>query len=245
MSVANNVGRVSLQREHHQIVHHRGVVGISQIDDRVIIIAPPNHIVAGFWLGDVDPISLARGVDNPAMLVNTLYGDHVTVAEFDLTTLFIYSAGLVAKPTSKWSSSPLIRSSDKAWSESRALEGTAEFNAEEDFPGPLPIAIALERSIREPQHDSNKQQRVIVIGDGDFLSNTYLQNAGNQEFGVRLVEWLVTDDDLVNVPSRIAEDITLLLTDWQKAVIGIGFLFVLPVAFAANGILIWWRRRRA
>ena len=34
-------------------------------------------------------------------------------------------------------------------------------------------------------------------------------------------------------------------TDGVERVIAFGFLFVLPLAYGANGVLLWWRRRRA
>ena len=83
-----------------------------------------------------------------------------------------------------------------------------------------------------------------MVGDGDFLANAYLHNSGNQDLGVRLVEWLSQDDLMVGVASRTAIDNRLDLKDWHT-VIGFGFLIVLPIAFAMNGLLIWWRRRRA
>ena len=84
-----------------------------------------------------------------------------------------------------------------------------------------------------------------MVGDGDFLANAYLQNSGNQDLGVRFIEWLARDDAMVAVPSRAAPDNKLVLENWHKAVIGFTFLVGLPTAFALNGIVVWWRRRRA
>ena len=62
---------------------------------------------------------------------------------------------------------------------------------------------------------------------------------------MRLVEWLAREDALVSVPSRTAEDNALILEPWHEAAIGLMFLLGLPMAFALNGLVIWWRRRRA
>ena len=120
-----------------------------------------------------------------------------------------------------------------------AIEGNVEYNDGTDRMGPLVLALALSRALGEDE------QRVIVVGDGDFLANAYLQNSGNQDLGVRFIEWLARDDLMITVPSRAAEDNALRLKDWHKAVIGFTFLFGLPGAFAVNGLFIWWRRRRA
>ena len=102
-----------------------------------------------------------------------------------------------------------------------------------------PLALALTREV------ADREQRLVVFGDGDFLANTYLQNSGNQDLGVRIVEWITRETALVNVPSRTAEDNALGLEPWHEAVIGLTFLIGLPAAFALNGVFIWWRRRRA
>jgi hypothetical protein len=150
-----------------------------------------------------------------------------------------YAVGIEARAPDGWEVTRLILSGEKAWSETDVLDGNVGYDDGKDFLGPLPIAIALSRTLAE------RQQRIVVVGDGDFLANAYLQNSGNQDLGVRVVEWLAHEDRMLAVPSRAAEDNQLQLSDWHKAVIGFGFLVGFPAAFVLNGVLIWWRRRRA
>ncbi len=187
----------------------------------------------------VDPISLARGVDNPAFILLNRYAKHPMLSGFDYTTVMFYAAGIDARTPDGWDATRLILSGEKAWSETDKLDGNVGYDDGKDYLGPLPISIALSRSLTE------REQRIVVVGDGDFLANAYLQNSGNQDLGVRLVEWLAREDRMISVPSRIAEDNQLELRDWHKAVIGFAFLIGLPCAFVLNGVLIWWRRRRA
>jgi ABC-type uncharacterized transport system involved in gliding motility auxiliary subunit len=187
----------------------------------------------------VDPVSLAHGVDNPAFVLLNHYANHPSLAGFNYTTVMFYAVGINARAPDGWAATRLILSGEKAWSETEALDGNVGYDDGADFLGPLPIAIALSRQLAE------HQQLVVVVGDGDFLANAYLQNSGNQDLGVRLLEWLSHDDRMIAVPTRAAEDIQLELKDWHKAVIGFGFLVGLPGAFALNGVFIWWRRRRA
>lgn len=187
----------------------------------------------------VDPITLARGVDNPAFVLITRYARHAATAGFNYTTVMFYAAAVHARARPGWQATRLIYSGEKAWSETEVLEGNVEYDDGVDYMGPLPLALALSRRL------AGTEQRIVVVGDGDFLANTYLQNSGNQDLGVRFVEWLARDDAMIAVPSRAAEDNSLALQDWHKAVIGFTFLVGLPGAFALNGLLIWWRRRRA
>jgi len=181
----------------------------------------------------VDPATARLGIDNAAVAVVTTYAKASAVANFDATVLFPYASPLRAVGANGWRAEPLFTTSAQAWGESGPLTGAVERDAA-DLPGPLTLAQALTR----------RQQRAIVVGDGDFLSNTYVGNGGNRDLGVRLVEWLTQNDTLIEIESKPAPDTTLELKRWQIAVIAFGFLFVLPGAFAANGLLWWWRRRR-
>jgi len=49
----------------------------------------------------------------------------------------------------------------------------------------------LTRTINE-----TTQQRIVVVGDGDFLSNAYLGNVGNLDMGLKMVSWLIHEDRL-------------------------------------------------
>ena len=83
----------------------------------------------------------------------------------------------------------------------------------------------------------------MVIGDGDFLANSFLGNGGNLNLGLNLVRWLSSDEQLLDIPARTAPDLQLDLSRQASIVIGLGFLLVLPLLFITAGALIWWRRR--
>lgn len=89
-----------------------------------------------------------------------------------------------------------------------------------------------------------KEQRIVVMGDGDFLSNTFLGNGGNLDLGLNLVNWLNHDDTLIAVGARTAPDTTLNLSRTATAVIGLGFLFFLPLLLLGFGLTIWLKRRK-
>jgi hypothetical protein len=84
----------------------------------------------------------------------------------------------------------------------------------------------------------------VVIGDGDFLANAYLHNAGNLELGTRLVHWLASEDELITIPPKVAPDTVLELSPLEAGIIGFGFLFVLPALLFGTGLALAWRRRR-
>ncbi|CAH9019448.1 GldG family protein [Candidatus Nitrosacidococcus sp. I8] len=88
------------------------------------------------------------------------------------------------------------------------------------------------------------QQRIAIIGDGDFISNAYLGNGSNLDLALNLVNWLAHEDKLISVPARTRVDSTLEISPMTSWLMGLGFLFLLPVMLLVSGLLIWWRRRQ-
>lgn len=187
----------------------------------------------------VDPVTQALGVDNPAIAVLNRYPDHPVTRDLRGLTLLPYAVPLRAHPPTGWNATTVLETTAAAWGETGAMVGNVGFDAPGDHAGPLALGIVLTRT------HAGREQRIALLGDGDFLSNTYLGNGENQALGVRLVDWLSTNDPLLAIDPRHAPDVGLDLTRGQQAVIGFGFLVVLPLAFVANGAWLGWRRRRA
>ncbi|HYE35856.1 GldG family protein [Methylocaldum sp.] len=99
----------------------------------------------------------------------------------------------------------------------------------------------------EPAKDADKkssEQRVVVIGDGDFLSNAFLGNGGNLELGLNIIHWLSQNEAFINIPAKTSPDRKLELSPVASGAIAIGFLIALPVGLIGTGAAIWFKRRR-
>jgi len=186
----------------------------------------------------VDAAGQAYGIGDPSFAVITEYPVHPVTEGFAGATLFPQARAFDVQPDSGWSVVPLLQTLARSWLESGPVDGTISRGGNER-PGPLMLGLTLTR----PRADGS-EQRVAVIGDGDFLANTYLGNGGNLEFGLRLVNWLVADDDLVSIPPRAAPDRNLTLSQFEITVIAFGFLVAAPLLLLGLGFGIWWRRHR-
>jgi len=186
----------------------------------------------------VDPASETI-TGNAAAIVVTKYGSHPVVRGFADNTLFLQAGSISLNAPEGWQGAVLMDTRPASWSETGPLTNPIQFDKGRDIHGPLNLAVALTRL-----HDNKHEQRIIVVGDGDFLANTYLPNGGNLEFGLSLTNWLSQDDAFVNIPVKTARDRSLELSRGVQIAIPAVFLVVLPVTLVSFGIGIWLRRRK-
>ena len=197
----------------------------------------------------VDPTTQVFGIDNPAMTLVTGYPSHPLTQNFSLVTLYPQAVGIQADPPQPWESRAFLTTSGHAWSETGELAGEVRFEEENDIGGPLDVGVALTRNLSDEDSGQAggpevRTQRVVVVGDGDFLSNAFMGNGGNLDMGLNIINWLASDDALIAIPAKVAPDLTLTLSKVQAAAIGIGYLVALPLLLFGAGLFIWLRRRR-
>jgi ABC-type uncharacterized transport system involved in gliding motility auxiliary subunit len=186
----------------------------------------------------VDPTS-EKITGTIAAIVITKYGAHPVVRGFGDITVFPQAGGISLNTPEGWQGSVLMDTSPSSWSETGSLNGPIRFDKGRDIRGPLNLAVALMHTL-----DNKREQRVIVVGDGDFLANTYLPNGGNLELGMSLTNWLSQDDAFVNIPVKTARDRSLDLSRGAQTAIVAVFLALLPITLISSGVWIWLRRRK-
>jgi len=196
----------------------------------------------------VDATTRMFGIENPTFVVITGYPRHNISSEMTTVTVFPEAAALEITDSAAWTAIPLLTTLEHSWTEIGEIEGEIRFDRDSDErAGPLDIGVVLTRSLADEADTddaSAPNQRIVVIGDGDFLSNTYLGNPGNLDLGLNIVRWLSHDDATIEIQVKSAPDTTLILGKVAQAVIAIGFLIGLPLLLLLIGIIIWVRRRR-
>ena len=196
----------------------------------------------------IDPNAQLLGITDPQFVLITDYANHPVAAATTGVTLFPQVVAIENnKNDPTWHSVPLLTSQANTWSEINPVVQYSEsfpvFDLGKDAAGPLNLGYLL---TAKPKHDKEKdnEQRIAVIGDGDFLSNSYIGNGSNLELGVALMNWLAEDDSLIAIPVKTTIDNQLQLTATQSLFIGLGFLIVIPVLLLSIGLGLWWYRRK-
>ena len=218
--------------------------GLEPIAEKFDLLLPPGIVI--------DPA--ATGMNAPSTWsLGATYPPHAITRNFNLITAFPSARPLVWNENPDWQHHVLVEVAARGWVSRSITGGNAAtdkpldenrlsghpFDKQQDTPGPVVIAMALQR------HINDRDQRIVVVGSGAFLSNSYAGNGGNVDLGVNMVNWLVGEEHLITLQPRAAKDSSLVLSKTELNVISIGFLLVLPLMLAGVGGFIWWKRRRA
>jgi ABC-type uncharacterized transport system involved in gliding motility auxiliary subunit len=208
--------------------------GLERLAEKLDLLLPPGTVI--------DPA--ASGMNAPATwALGAVYPPHAITRNFNLITAFPSARPLAWNENPDWQHSVLVEVAARGWvsrnaSSVKTLGDKPRFDKQHDTPGPVIIAAALQRNIND------REQRIVVVGNGAFLANSFAGNGGNVDLGVNMVNWLASEEHLITLQPRAAKDSNLTLNKTQLTAIGIGFLFGLPLLLAGAGVYIWWKRRK-
>jgi hypothetical protein len=109
-------------------------------------------------------------------------------------------------------------------------------------PGQRVLAISVEGHLPGAPAGA-PPMRAVVVGDGDFASNSFLPYLSNSDFAVATVRWLVREEHAAAVAGRIPVPPMILLSGTQMKWIFLLVEVLLPLAVIGFGVFVWWRRR--
>ncbi len=142
---------------------------------------------------------------------------------------------------------PLLQSPDGGWNSAAPINTNAPvllFNAAAgDEKGTFPVSVTLKRRV------NGKEQRIIVSGDADYISNVQFTNAERAVKEERqlsadiLFRWLAYSEFPVIDDRSAPKDLNISATKGQISAMTIVFKFILPVVMVLIGIIILFKRR--
>jgi hypothetical protein len=198
----------------------------------------------------VDPLS--HYLNDAEMVAVTGYDPHPITRTLSLTfypgirplTLLPQGADRTVTPMLLSSRDSYVRRVEPVQARAVRLaqaEGTASGGAPSPTPepGPRVLGVAAEGRL----NGGAESFRAIVVGDGDFASNSFFPYMSNSDLLLAMVRWLAREERTTVVATRIPVPPLILLTAQQMRIVFILLVIVLPLAVVVLGGVAWWRRR--
>ena len=236
-----------------------GLLGLDNIEQQLGL-----KINEGTLLDANQALQEMLGIQHPAAIAIIDYGQSALTSKLSAHTLFPFATPIERDESPKekgakvggWKYQPLLTTLPTSWMESGDIQGNVKFDDDADKPEPLDIAVAMTRDVESSVDDDNsqasseenksrkpKEQRVLVIGDSDFMLNSYIGQGSNLELASNIFNWLSVDDDLLSIKAKVAPGTKLNLSTAGR--IGLAGLWLgLPLLLLLIGTLRWLKRRK-
>jgi ABC-type uncharacterized transport system involved in gliding motility auxiliary subunit len=177
----------------------------------------------------------------PRTPLGLTYHDHTVTRGFEIATMYAGARPLRVIEHPDFGAKPvaLVETSGRSFA-TTSSEPAPALKQGSDVPGPLLLAAAVAAGGARQDRES----RLVVVGDTDFVSNAWLRRQGNRDFFMRTLAWLIGEQEatLVSVESR--ENRRIELTQGTRAwmyIINVGLLPLVPLL---AGIVVYLRARR-
>jgi ABC-type uncharacterized transport system involved in gliding motility auxiliary subunit len=177
---------------------------------------------------------------------------------FDKSKVVVFnsSSSVVMKEGGKPDEFTLVAStSQTSWGETNldlmfSQEPTAVLD-KEDTAGPVPVAVSFEKKITtslkaEAQNNEAKPEkvsRIVVFGDSDWITNSFLGYYSNRDLALNTVSWLLGEEGGVTIRPRTMKSSLAPITARSFNQL-LAFSFVVPELILLFGLYVWWRRRQ-
>jgi ABC-type uncharacterized transport system involved in gliding motility auxiliary subunit len=191
----------------------------------------------------VDPLS--HYLRDAEMVAVTGYDPHPITRTLSLTFFPGIRPLTLTQPAPGVEVTPILQSSRDSYArpvataEARTIESSPAPAAQVAEVRPRVLGIAAEGTLAS----GAPPFRAVVIGDGDFASNSFLPYMSNSDLLVAAVRWLAREERGTAVRTRIPVPPMILLTGAQSRWLFALIVIVLPLTVIGIGGVVWWLRR--
>jgi ABC-type uncharacterized transport system involved in gliding motility auxiliary subunit len=207
----------------------------------------------------IDKVSQLFGGDAriPMVAADGYDRTHPITKTFEYQTIFPMASSLDVKdaPPAGVTATKLAHTSELSWGETSEEEmrsGRIQLDEGKDTRGPITLAAAFEKKEAAPAAVPAKDgatpaapaARVVLFGDGDFISNNYINAGGNGDLALNAIAWLVEQGELMSIRPKSSSPRIAILSPAQVFYYFWTIVAIAPLMIAASGVAIWWRRKR-
>ena len=154
-------------------------------------------------------------------------------------TGFPIARSLEIKNTGKVTNQKLFSTSDKAIATINLATDKINPSDPANKKGPFVLGVAGTYNTGKP----NNPGRFVVIGSSGFLENGMIGFQSNRDLALNAINWLSSDEDLISIRPKEAEDRRLTVTQRQMNIFAYFDLIAIPLLIIAGGVGIFLKRR--
>ena len=168
------------------------------------------------------------------------FSSHSSVANFGKSVVLSTVRSVGKEPMADFVQE-LAFTSQTSWGETNLgdlLSKSPKAQKEEnDNPGPLSIASSMERNV------GNLKQRIVVLGDSDFVANINLRQLFNRDFILNLMNWAIGENSPVTIRAATLEKSEIVISEKTYMLLFMILGVLLPEAMIVWSVYMWGKRR--
>lgn len=186
------------------------------------------------------------------LLVNS-YGDHpITERLKNMTTIFNIPRSVQPLTSANQSFDQsadkprvviLAANSEEGWAEMTYYQNPPKFDAGVDRPGPVPVAVAVEKG-NLPIDVEIKPTRLVVIGDSSMISNGALLAGYTPDFFINALNWLLERSDAPTFAPKIPSKVRLNIDRKRLRSASLATIVIMPALVLVIGLAVSLGRRK-
>ncbi|MFQ5645398.1 MAG: GldG family protein [bacterium] len=204
----------------------------------------------------VDKMSRLFGGDYFMPVINN-YNKHPITEGFTIASFLPLTRSVTPLPYDKINKEKidpvsLAFTSQGSWAETDLKSPEISFDDGKDTAGPVSVMVAVrttaEKPEKQPKKPENKKKEeegaLVVMGDSDFVNNSYYNLSGNSDLFLNIISWLAEEGDLVCLRPKPKTARALAMTDDQVNLLFYLTVLVMPLLVIISGVVVWSTRRK-
>jgi hypothetical protein len=169
------------------------------------------------------------------------YHDHPVTRGFEIATLYDGARPVRVIEHPEFGGKPVALAETGARSfVTTSSDPAPALQPGKDVSGPVTLAGAI--AVGGARQD--QETRLVVVGDTDFISNTWLRRQGNRDFFLRTLAWLIGEQEATIVAVESRENRRIDMTQGTRAWMYIVNVGLLPLGPLLAGIVVYLRGKR-
>jgi ABC-type uncharacterized transport system involved in gliding motility auxiliary subunit len=176
----------------------------------------------------------------PEIPLVSSYDSHPIVSDLKSSfTGFPVARSLDIKNTDKVTNQKLFSTSDRAIATTKLTTNEVNPSDPGNKKGPFALGVAGTYNTGK----ANNPGRFVVVGSSGFIGNGMLGFQSNRDLALNVVNWLSSDEDLISIRPKEAEDRRLNVTQRQMNTFAYFDLIGIPLLIIIAGVTIFLKRR--